>query len=60
LIAFYETAETEFMAMKNCKGKLSFVGKWKEYLKIEKFTLLETIMELLNLKESDKEIDQDL
>lgn len=40
LVVFYQVAESDFVAMNNCKAKLSFIGKWKEYLKIEKISLL--------------------
>ena len=34
--------------MNNSKEKLSFEGKWKEYIKIEKMTLLSKVMEWLH------------
>jgi hypothetical protein len=59
LITFYKSAESDFISMKNCKGKLSFVGKWKEYLKIEKMTLLSKIMQWLK-PVAIEEINQEL
>ena len=40
LICFYDKANAKFLAMKACRGKLSYVGMWKEYMSKADMSLL--------------------
>ena len=47
LVIFYKVAESQFVTMNKSKGQLQFVGKWKEYLSIDKMSLLSNLMQSL-------------